>query len=347
VKKFAQGIKVVIFLSIGVGILYWMYLNSAASYVEYCKTEGISEENCNLLTKLKQDFLDTDKTYVFISILLFILTNIIRANRWNQLLTPLGYQTSFLNRFASINVGYLLNLTIPRSGEFVRAGIISKYENVKFEEGFGTIVTERVVDFVCLLIALLLGIAFQGQVILDYIATNSFLARENVISSTAIYLFTGFVLITLGFLIYFRKQLIKTAFFQKILQFLKGLWAGFISIRNLKNPIWFIIQSLAIWVLYYLMTYVMFFAFEATSHLSAESALTTFLFGSLGMVFPSPGGMGSYHFLIQEALLIYGVPLTETFSFANIIFFTIQIFGIILLGLVSLIYLPMRNPKKS
>ena len=95
--------------------------------------------------------------------------------------------------------------------------------------------------------------------------------------------------------------------------------------------------------MYFLMTYVCFFAFEPTAHLSATVALVVFVFGGWGIVIPSPGGMGTYHFLATTALGFYGIAGDDGFSWSNISFFTIQIGCNISVGLLALVLLPIIN----
>jgi uncharacterized protein (TIRG00374 family) len=350
VERTKQTLQIILFFLIGSAILYWVYQKSNAAFIEDCSLKGISYEDCNLLKKVKTDFINSDKFYVTLCIFLFLVSNIFRTLRWQQLLSPLGKKPNFINAFGSVAIGYITNLTIPRSGEVVRAGILTKYENIKFENAFGTIVTERIVDLICLLIVVLLGVLFAGNTILHYFNANFSLEdKVAVIKEHPIIL--GLVLLSifgLGVILLYKKnKLIKSKFGIKLLNFFKGLLEGIVSIRKLNNPLLFIFYSIAIWLLYYLMTYLMFFALESTSHLDAITGLVVFIFGSLGMVFPSPGGMGSYHFLIEEALKIYGLDLADSFSFANIMFFAIQIFGIILFGLLAFLYLPFYNKKKN
>jgi len=125
------------------------------------------------------------------------------------------------------------------------------------------------------------------------------------------------------------------------------LWNGFkdgiSSMKDVKNKPLLVLYTMGIWVMYYLMTYLCFFAFEPTAHLGPIAGLVVFVFGTLGMVFPSPGGMGSYHLLISNALIIFGINGADAFSFSNIVFFAINIFGNIVIGLLFFILLPLIN----
>jgi uncharacterized membrane protein YbhN (UPF0104 family) len=143
-------------------------------------------------------------------------------------------------------------------------------------------------------------------------------------------------------LILFREKIMQTAFFEKIVNLLKGFWDGIMSVSKLESPALFIFYSVMIWAAYYLMFYSYLPAFGATAHLGFLVALMVFVFGTFGIVIPSPGGMGSYHFLVMAALALYGVNGSDAFSFANFSFFATHFCNIIL-GLIAVIFLPMIN----
>jgi len=133
---------------------------------------------------------------------------------------------------------------------------------------------------------------------------------------------------------------------KKIRTFILGVIEGLKTIRSLKNPTVFVLHSLNIWLMYYLMLYVGFSAFEPTASLGPLAGLIVFTLGSFGIVIPSPGGMGTYHFLVTAGLMLYGVNGADGFSFANILFFTIQIFGNIIFGILAMVMLPFLNRGK-
>ena len=138
---------------------------------------------------------------------------------------------------------------------------------------------------------------------------------------------------------------------QKVAQFIKEKSKGFLdglqTVIKTDHQIRFWFYSIGIWILYFLMTYLCFFAFEPTSHLGLRAGLVTFVFGTLGIVFPSPGGLGSYHFMVSQALILFGINSTEAFSFAFIIFFTVVVFCNVFFGLISLLLLPILNTQDA
>jgi uncharacterized protein (TIRG00374 family) len=277
-----------------------------------------------------------------------MISNLSRARRWILLLEPLGYNAKFWNAFFTVMIGYLINLGIPRSGEFVRAGTMARYEKIPFEKVMGTVVVDRIADFLCLFIVIGIALVWQRHVFYDYLLENMNLGEKlNGLYSIKIL----YVLIPIFFLAGLawakRDVLLNSTIGQKLTKIASGFMDGLLSVRKLKNFWEFVFHSIIIWLMYYLMTYLMFFAYEPTSHLSAGAGLTSFVFGALGMVFPSPGGMGSYHFLITECLHLYGIPKADGFSYAMIAFITISLFANFVFGLISLVAIPFYNVEEE
>lgn len=339
-------LKFFAFLSIGAIILFFVYRSNQSAYELDCALKSIAIEDCSLMKKIFTDFRSVKVSWIVIIIVLFMISNIFRALRWDMMLESLGYHARKSNLFFTIMLGYFANLGIPRSGEVIRAASLSKYENIPVEKVMGTIVLDRIMDVVCLLIVVAIAIILEGKRIWQYLSEHAVLPGSNLLSNPQFYLIAiiGVVLIAL---IYIKRDLLlQSKIGLKIQSMLQGFYAGIMSVRNLQSPVSFILYSAGIWLMYYLMTYLCFFAFEPTSELGPIAGLTIFIFGTLGIVVPSPGGMGSYHYLVTEGLMFYGISSTDGFSFANIIFFSIQIFCNILFGIISLVSLPFINREK-
>ena len=261
------------------------------------------------------------------------------------MLQPMGYEISHFNSFATLMVGYFANLGVPRIGEFVRAGMISKYEDVPVEKAFATIVVERIVDVIMLLIMITLGLIFHYEKLWGYITEHISLSTSTLLVGLGILVIAGII----GLVVLKKILLLDDEKLHPLARKIKGLIEGFVdgllSIKDIPQVGMFIFYSIGIWVMYYLMHYLAFFSFEPTAHLGPLDGLLVFDFGTLGIVFPSPGGMGSYHFMIKEALLLFDVNAVDGFSFAMISFFTLTIFCTILLGLICLVLLPIINQK--
>lgn len=343
---FKSFLKFLVFLSIGGIVLFLLYINYQSAYELDCALNGIDKSDCSLIAKIIGDFKTVKLVWIIAIAVLFMISNIIRALRWDMMLKSLGYVTKKSNLFFTIILGYFTNLGIPRSGEVIRAASLAKYEDIPVEKVMGTIVLDRIMDMICLIGVMGLAILLEGKNIWQYIADNAQLPKGEIFSNPIFYLGI-FILVSLTGIIYYKRDAISdSALVVKIKTLLIGFYEGVMSIKNVENPTLFVLYSVGIWLMYYLMTYLCFFAFLPTEHLGPIAGLTVFIFGTFGIVVPSPGGMGSYQYLVTQGLMLYGVSSADGFSFANIIFFTIQIFCNILFGIISLIALPFINRKK-
>lgn len=326
--------------------MYMLYNRFDADYQEECLQRGLPTQP--LIDKLIADFSGADFKFIFLGLVFFMISNVARALRWKQMLEPLGYKPSFINSIGSIMVAYLVNLGIPRSGEFVRAGLLSQYEDYQPEKVMGTIVTDRIVDVLCLLIMIGLGIltsyATVGRYLeehLDLSQKLGFLTAQPLLLAVAA--LVGVAVLALAWRQ--REAIGQSKIGAKVINLLQGLWEGVKSIRKLRQPGLFVFYSIVIWAMYYLMTYICMFAFEPTQHLSPAAGLAVFVMGAIGIVFPSPGGMGAYHYMIAQGLMMYGLTEADGFSFGNIVFFSLTIFCNVLFGVLAWILLPWFNKK--
>jgi len=349
-KSLLQVLKTLVFFSVGFFVLYLVYQNQNTAYLEDCKLKGISSEDCSLLKKVGQDIASANYWWIGFSMLLFMVTNLFRALRWKMMLEAMEYKTSLFNLFGTIMVNYLANLGIPRSGEILRAGMLSGYEKVPVEKVLGTIFTDRIFDVICLGLVILLALYFGGSDFSDYLNKNARWSMEIPGFSAAP---LGWALILVGIIMsfvafwYYRQSILHSALGKKVWDKIKGFYFGVASVRKVSSIPLFLFYTAGIWIIYYFMLYVSFSAFGPTTELGPIAALMVFTFGSLGILFPSPGGMGSYHMLVGESLGIYGVSGSDAFAFANIVFFSIQIGVNVIFGFLFLILLPLYNKPKE
>jgi uncharacterized protein (TIRG00374 family) len=319
-----------------------VYQSQNAAYQEECALKGIAAEDCSLLDKVISDFRNANYFWVMMVLVAFTVSNISRAIRWRMLIRPMGYQPRFINAFLTTVLGYFANLGLPRMGEVVRGATLAQYERIPVEKVMGTIVVDRIVDVMSILLVTGLAILLEFDTIWQFINEEADLGRlanlGNLMLTAAI---AG--LAVLALLYFFRKPLSKTKVYEKVKNLILGFWEGIQTIRRLDRPWLFLFHSINIWLMYYTMTYVCFFAFEPTSGLSPVAGLMVFVFGGWGVVIPSPGGMGTYHFLAQTALSMYGISGDDGFSWANISFFSIQLGCNVLGGILALVFLPIIN----
>lgn len=342
-KYLLNFLKFLLFLGIGLGILYLVYQKQSTAFQEECALKGISPDDCSLIAKVANDFREADYFWILMVLVAFTFSNISRAVRWNMLIRPLGYTPRLVNAFLTTIIGYFANLGLPRMGEIARGATLARYEKVPVEKVMGTIVVDRIFDVISIL--LVTGLAF----LLEFDTIWAF-ARQNVSLGSRLNSAGGLLLwlggIGLAFILLFwllRRQIAQTSLYRKAAGIALGFWQGIRTVRQLRRPWLFLLHSINIWFMYFLMTYLCFFAFEPTAGLSMIAALVVFVFGGWGIVIPSPGGMGTYHFLAQTALAMYGVSGDDGFSWANISFFSIQLGCNVLGGILSLILLPAIN----
>ena len=288
---------------------------------------------------------DVNYFWIVISLVIGLLSHISRTIRWGLMIEPIGHKPRFINTFLAVMIGYLMNLAFPRMGEISRCGVLSRYEKISFTKLIGTVVAERAVDMVSLLMLLAIVILTQFGHMLSFLHANPEIEAKliSVISSPALLIGVAALII----LIYaFRRTLKHTFFYKKIITILENLKEGVISIRSINRKGWFIFHSIAIWTMYYIMLYVVFFAFEFTRDLSPIAGLTTFVFASFGMVAPVQGGIGAWHFMAKEALSLYGVANENGIIFAFVAH-TSMTGMIIVIGIISMLVLPFINRRKD
>lgn len=320
-------IKFLIFFAIGAFIFWLIY-----------KDQDIDR----IKTVLKND---VKYFWIVVSLFIGLLSHISRTMRWGLMIEPISHKPSFINTFLGVMVGYLMNMAFPRMGEISRCGVLARYEKISFTKLLGTVVAERAVDMVSLLLLLVIVIFSQFGHMLQFLGDNPEIEAKLLAVVTSPILIIALVgMLVLA--IVFWKTLKHTLFYKKVYAILMNLKEGFISIRSIDKKGWFFFHSIAIWALYYLMLYVVFFAFDFTSNLGPLAGLTTFVLASFGMVAPVQGGIGAWHFMAKEALSLYGIANENGIIFAFVAH-TSMTGMIILIGIISLLVLPFINGRKT
>jgi len=284
--------------------------------------------------------------WIFLSIILGVISHASRAIRWKILIKTLGHNPSFLNSFFSVMVSYLANLALPRLGEVIRPTVIKTYEKIPYPESFGTIVLERIIDFIVLFILTGLVLLTQYSVVKGFLDANPDVADKFLlIIKILIVIYSAIIVILLVFYFFIRNRIRETKFYIKFKASVLSFLAGMKTILKIKNPFAFIFHTFLIWSMYYLMLYVTFFAFGFTENLGLMTALTTFVVGSYGMVAPVQGGIGAYHFMVIGTLIFYQVDFEDAKLFA-LINHSSQTLMILLVGSLSLLLLPIYNKQR-
>lgn len=339
-KNFNTVFRLLLFVSIGVGLFYYIYQEQAAQYLNFCISQGNLEGNCSLVDKVRSDLRNAYLPYLILTLVFYFISNISRAIRWRLLVEAEGGEIRLLNTFLATMVGYCANLAIPRFGEFVRAGLLARYERIDPARVMGTVVTDRLLDLLCLLLIFGLGMILASGQIVDYLQTNAQFPEVSYFGIFGLIL----VLLLLSVLVVFLVIRCKDhRLIVSIRTKIKSFILGIMSIREVKNYRLLVFHSINIWLMYFLMTFFPLLSFEATSHLGPIAGLLVFIFGGLGMVLPAPGGIGTFHAMVIAGLSIYGISGPDAFSVAMIIFLAINICVNLLMGIVSIIILPMVN----
>ena len=297
------------------------------------------------LEKLILDLKEANYFYVILSVLFGVGAYLSRAKRWLILLEPMGYSPKFSNSLYSIVIGYFANLAIPRIGEITRCTTMNQAEKIPVDKLFGTVILERIIDLMFLLtltlITILLKVDLFGGFFFDLVNSN----KEKYPKLVNLILISGVLFMLFLLILYaIRSRLRKFQFAIKIRTFFLGIKEGLVSIKKIKNKSGFVFHSLSIWICYYLMSWVVFYSIEETSHLGLIDGLFILVVGGFGMAAPVQGGIGAYHFIVSLGLGVLGIASAPALSYATIVH-TSQTLFILLAGSVSLALLYLSNKK--
>ena len=293
----------------------------------------------------KQSFKDANYLIVGISALISVLAHVVRAWRWNMLMQPIGHSISFKNSFAGVMIGYMVNYAVPRAGELSRCGIAAKYEKIPFAAALGTVITERIVDVVLLLVLFFITLAAQFNELTGL--TNLYVLQplsaklDGLINNKMHLVLVVIILIAFVVALFVFRNKIKSLLSGKIGGLLKSFGDGLKSIKDLEKPGLFVFQSVLIWVMYFLSLYVCFFCFDETKTLGIKPALSVMLFGTIGVIV-SPGGIGAYQLIATQVLVFYGVVNSVAIAFPWIAW-GVQFIAILVIGGLCFLLLPLLN----
>jgi glycosyltransferase 2 family protein len=301
--------------------------------------------------ELRTGFREADYLWVGLGLVVAVLSHWLRAARWVILFRAAGYESNTMNLFASVMVGNMVNQALPRAGEISRATVTARSEKIPLSVTFGTMVTDRIFDVIALGLLVLAVMALQYKEILR-IMDKAFSTPPDpsavVEPGMPLWQIIALAIIGLALLVFlvFRKRILASHLYARIKRFSKETWEAVLSVRKMDKPWLFILHTVGIWFCYILMTYLVFFSLSASSDLPLLFALTAFVMGGIGMVFPSPGGIGSYHFAIIMSFVAYGPSFGWTEQAARtvgtnlaFIIHTSQMIMMILVGLLCYLYL--------
>jgi glycosyltransferase 2 family protein len=326
-KHILQGLKFLSFFSLGIFIFWLVYKDQ-----DFDRIKSILAHDVNY-------------SWIAFSVFLGLLSHISRSIRWNLIIEPLGHNPRVLNTFLAVMVGYIMNLALPRMGEISKCGVMSRYEKISFTKLIGTVVVERLIDIIMLLLLLLLTIFTQFGQLLKFLDNNPEVKQklEKVIYSP-ILIGGGIVFLLIIWML--RHKIQKSALMLRLMDYFHKFVEGLRSISKMKKVGAFVFHSFFIWFLYYAMMVTVFYAFDFSSNLPLLAGLTVFVLGSFGMLAPVQGGIGAWHFMVIQGLILYGISKADATVFALVAHGS-QTVILIVFGLLSMLALPFVNERPS
>ena len=284
-----------------------------------------------------QYFFEINYLWVIVGIILGALSHISRSYRWKYLINPLGYKLGFVNSVLAVFSAYLINYTIPRAGDLARATMISKYENIPLEKTLGTIVAERAVDVICILIIICIGLTIEFQRI-----SEKFILLISDKEISIIFIYLGSISSIL-FICYLMIK--KSKYYKSIINFFSGIVEGLTVIFKMKNRNLFILHSIFIWLMYILMFWATSKAFIQLHEVTFFQLMISFTLAALSIMF-SNGGIGIYPLAVEESLGWYGIQSSTGLAFGWVSWLS-QTMMVVIFGGLSLFILPFINDNKS
>ncbi|MCH2214744.1 MAG: flippase-like domain-containing protein [Flavobacteriales bacterium] len=293
--------------------------------------------------ELFQAFKKANYFWVILSFFMGLLSHWIRGYRWKYQLEAMGYKPRPANNFMAVMIGYIVNLALPRVGELSRAAAIANYENIPFQKSFGSILSERALDFIILMFITAGTILLQYE-ILENFAVKLYGLAQSSIGNSIIYILVGFGLGVLFLSIWVLKKYAQSPFIKKIQGFLNELLEGLRSIFKMEKRGLYLLATAAIWTLYITMFSVCFYALEETSNAPISAMFASFVLGSFAIVL-IPGGIGAFPVGIMQALLLYDISAQSGFALGWILWFS-QTSMVVIVGGLCMLAMPMLNKKK-
>jgi len=332
-KKIFKTVRFLIFLSIGIILLYYAF-------------EGVS----------LKDFLDSLKktkvAWLFLALFAGLISYISRAFRWKLLIKPLNYHPPVKNVFYALMIGYTANFAFPRLGEITRCGTLRKSDKIPIDSLLGTVIMERAIDMIVLVLIILYVFFSKVGVFGEFLSEKIFSPISNSISSFFDFSVLKWILVILSItllfaiIIFLFRKFSTFPLIKKIKKIFRGVISGLKTIAKMEDRWKFILHTLIIWIMYFLMTYLLFFALPSTSTLKPFDGLFILILGGLGLSAPVQGGIGVFHILVSSGLMIYGIPKAEGIVYATLSHESQAILAI-LLGAFSFIMLIIQNRKSK
>ena len=310
----SQALKILLPLLLGGAILYWMYRDFDFRSIQHV-----------LLHEM-------DWTWMLLSLPFGVLAQAFRGWRWRQTLDPIGEHPRRSTCVHAVFLSYAASLVVPRIGEFMRCGVLKRYDGTSFAKALGTVVTERAIDTLLVALITVCTILFQMSIFGTFFDKTGTSLDTLLQFSTTGWLVTGICSIAALVLLHFLLR--RLSFYDKVKTTLHGIWQGVASLKDVRNIPLFLFFTVGIWLSYFIHYYLTFFCFDFTSHLGLSCALVSFIVGSIAVIVPTPNGAGPWHFAVKTMLILYGVADTQALYFVLIVH-TVQTLLVVLLGVYA------------
>lgn len=285
---------------------------------------------------LLEGFRASNGLLISLAICVAFFSYLFRAFRWQLLIRPLGHTPKVSHLFYSVMVGYLANFLFPRLGEVARCGVLSRKSAIPVDKLIGTVIMERVVDMASLLLITLIYATVRFEFLLGFFEkTGDYFDMPG--NNFLVALLFGVLLMALGGWVMYRllkKYFPKGTFRDRISKWMQGVTLGLRSLMDLRQRGAFLLFTLLIWMAYFGMTYLLFLAIPATSHLTPADTFFILVIGSFAFVIPAQGGIGSFHLMISLGLTILGVSRADGLVYATLSHSVQSLFAV-LLGALS------------
>jgi len=322
-------------------ILQYIFFLGAGLFLIWWQLRAMTESDTQSFLK---SLSHANYLIIFPILIMALLSHLSRSMRWKLLMEPLGYNPSLKNVFAATMVGYLANAAIPRLGEVLKCSILARYEKLRVDKLVGTIIIERIFDFLCFLFLIAATILMQINVVESYIKSKI----ENIKIAKDNHLFIILIIVSviiIGILLLRRmfRKLPNNTIVISIKRFTHGFREGLTSIKHLKRRGAFLAHSLFIWTMYLLQIYIGFYTIQETSHLGILPSFSILTLATFAMIL-TPGGIGSFPVFVMQTLLLYHIaqPIGNAFGW---LMWGVSSSIIIIVGFISLILLPVMNKK--
>lgn len=311
-KSVKQTAKILLPLLLGGAILYWMYRDFDFERVRQVVLH------------------EMDWTWMLLSFPFGIMAQALRGWRWRQTLEPVTKKPRVSISMYSIFLSYAASLVVPRIGELTRCGVMKRWEDISFTKALGTVVTERMVDMLLMLVIIGLTLMLEMSTFGTFFKQTG-TSIGGILSgfSWMGWLVTSICLVAMGVLLYILLR--HLSIYNKVRTTVSDIWQGVMSLRHVRSLPLFSLMTVGIWLCYFLHYYLTFFCFDFTANLGLGCALVTFVVGSIAVIVPTPNGAGPWHFAVKTMLILYGVQDDQALYFVLIVH-TIQTMLVIALG---------------